>query len=132
MESYGTVEAGLTAPAAPQPKRRGVRTAVVAAVALSVALTGAVLDTKAKLRKNGGLHPWHPLVLAGQAEAYIEVIVPMSTFIESRKVQAFLHRNGINKRSSATELEQFVPRKITLQIWPDRIRGEVGPAALDG
>ena len=134
MAMYGSVEAGLQVELeAPRPKaRRGVVTAIATVAALSVALAGAALDTRAKLRKNGGLHPWHPLVLAGKAESYIEVIVPMSTFLESRKVQAFLARSGVSKTSPAGELEKFVPRKITLQIWPERIKGEVGPAALEG
>lgn len=118
--AYGSVlpsaVVGEASAAAPERRARRGRGCWLASFAVaSGALAVAALDARAKLARDGGLHPWHPLTLAGQAESYVEVVVPMTTFLASEPVRNFLHEQGISPDASDSVLEKVLPRKLILQ-----------------
>ena len=51
-----------------------------------------------------------------ETEHYIEVVIPMSRFLEETSVRAFLSSQGLSRESESWRLENYVPRKIVLQV----------------
>ena len=62
----------------------------------------------------------------------VEVTIPMSAFLQSEPVRAFLASQGVSPSSGEDTLLQYVPRKIVVQVWPSRVRGTIGEVAEGG
>ena len=67
-------------------------------------------------------------------EAYVERIVGMDTFIASSSVRQFLATRGVYPDEPGTKwaLHHYVPRKLIIQYWPDRVEGAIGASAKGG
>ena len=69
---------------------------------------------------------------AADGEEYSVVEIPMSVFLGFASVRKFLASQGLDRDAPDWKLHQYVPRNVVVQLWPARVRGTVGDAALDG
>ena len=126
----------VAAPLVAAPRRRLAPSAavVIAVVAASRAVAserGAAVGLAARV-PTAAANAAAAAEVSNGTEPYTEVVIPMSTFLNQSKVREFLASRGVDHRSPQAVLEQFVPRKITLQVWPSRVRGALGADAEGG
>ena len=124
-----------TSPLVATPRRRArlaVSAAALAAVVLVASHGGASERGAAAGLAARGATTAAAAVSNSTAPPYTEVVIPMATFLNQSRVRAFLASRGVDHRSPQAVLEQFVPRKITLQVWPSRVRGALGADAEGG
>ena len=68
----------------------------------------------------------------GDAAAHSKTLTH-ADLLQYESVRKVLEQNGVDyETASNDELFRFVPREITVEIWPSRVHGDIGVPAADG
>ena len=68
----------------------------------------------------------------GDAAAHSKTLTH-ADLLQYESVRKVLEQNGVDyETASNDELFRFVPREITVEIWPSRVHGDIGVSAADG